>query len=721
MPDPTVILSSDFPYREKLCYFFRIEYNGVTSDIREPGKWDSVGITGERDKDWHGWNYQYSDGEVQLDFDDLAGKQILEQAYAEGGNDAAANFYYGFNETFYLFTGKFNFNTYKRENGRVNIAVERKDFNDLLQSRFDTKVSMAALDTLDGIPLTPPASFSLALHAKEIVKKYERFYEPVIPFAPESYTLAATLGKSNLYYRFNTTEPKISEIETVTEMPLGISTLDPIANELYNWRLKFGGVITFSLDAYWSITVNITLGSGAYSFTPKMIIRRGGVNVLDVVIGTVMSGPTIPALLTVSGNINYDLLNFVCLPEDNIFIYIHLIAVNRAISSTFTCNTMNFVLNMLETTPASTAKAWMLFDAVNHGIKVVTNNTSYLKSTLLNTLPTAGQFSEYAVTNGFQIRKFEDRPLLITLKQMFSSLRANAAIGFGFEYVGTVEVVRVEGLEYFYQNLEILIIEEVEKYSEEVETSLIFNEVEIGYNKYKEDGYNTLDEFNTRHEYLTPIKTHKNKLVLKSDFITSGYSIEDTRRQQYNDTPTNSYANDDECFLISLNGVIPEKNEAFAEVNNLISPTTAYNLRLSPKRMLQNWAKWLGSLFYKDGTEIVKNTFVDKNGDLSTRFLGTEPNPMGDTQKVLVIEKGNLTVAQLGSFIFTPEKVTVRCKLLPDAVLLINESLKGIGLKAYGYIRIKKNSLEYQNIWLNKITYNFYTEKATLEGIKKWS
>ncbi len=366
-------------------------------------------------------------------------------------------------------------------------------------------------------------------------------------------------------------------------------------------------------------------------------------------------------------------------------------------------------------------------------IKSITNTTSYLKSDLLKIVAPGsdGDFSLYALTNGFQLRRFEptERPLLLSLKTALSSIKAIAAVGFGFEYEGTDEVVRVEPIDYFYRDFEIMVIEEIASYSEEVEKSLIFNEIEVGYNKYKDDGFNSLDEFNTRHEYLTPIKTHKQKLVLKSDFIASGYSIEDTRRQQYNQTPTSSFAGDEEPFIIALRrdgaGVKPETNEAFESVANLISPTTAYNLRISPKRMLINWRKWLsGMLAYKGVNELTKNTFADKNGALITQFASSETAVLGDVSRAALQENDNVSVQQLnnGAYLYTPETVTVECNLNPGDVLFINECMRGQAdpLKNYGYLSIKKADGTYQQIWLNRLTYNFSTGKCELAGIKKW-
>ena len=72
------LLEPDIPWQEKLCYFFKLIIGGVEYLKREPGKWDQVNIIGKRDKDWHGWNYAYSDGKVDLEFDCAAGKEEID-------------------------------------------------------------------------------------------------------------------------------------------------------------------------------------------------------------------------------------------------------------------------------------------------------------------------------------------------------------------------------------------------------------------------------------------------------------------------------------------------------------------------------------------------------------------------------------------------------------------------------------------------------------------
>lgn len=69
-----------------------------------------------------------------------------------------------------------------------------------------------------------------------------------------------------------------------------------------------------------------------------------------------------------------------------------------------------------------------------------------------------------------------------------------------------------------------------------------------------------------------------------------------------------------------------EKDEAFAVVANVLSPETAYNLRISPKRILMNYGTLLNAgLMHKLNLEELTCTYFKNNADLETQFQPNEP------------------------------------------------------------------------------------------------
>lgn len=732
----------DFPWWDKFCYWFKLIRNGTEYVVSEPIKWDSVNIMGKRDLDWHGWNYQYSDGVIELEFDCPAGKEVIDAEYETNGSDGVVLFQYGYTykgNDYLLFPGKLNLNTYKEMAGKVACSVEREDFNSILQARFESKVAMDAITTVDGTSIAPPSPVTFTLHSKEILRTFKNDNSAVVQGPQEVF------GTGIVYITPDSSAAQLTEIEENYTYPLGYTLSKPYEVDKYNFKIKYAGVYNFN----WTYTLQIRIGmavpvgsSGPFEVYVRTYYRKKNLNGFEQALlretGPINWIGSNNTVIVTTHDVNTSLNNVQLAIDDEIYWWTEIewtvndFVKNIQVNQYYT----NIVVTGLDTAPATTCKGWWLFDAIDHGIKVITDKKSLLKSEFLS-LKNAQQAIDgggglMITTNGKQIRKFDvaNAPLQSSVKDLLSSAKAIWCLGMGFEKAGNLEVVRVERANYFFQNREILVIEECWDYKKEAAKDVNYNEFELGYEKYQDSGYNTLDELNTKSEGLTPTQTNKMKLSQKSKLITSGYSIEDSRRQQFAKTSTNSYQNDDEPFLIAMRRVnsadyAPEKNEAFDIVNNVISPATSYNLRLSPIRILLNWAIWLKNAFYyKASTEKIKVTYVAQNATAQTRFKSTEPLPVGDINKSLWTEKQDieLTNYPVAERLWRPEWVTFKCRLTPDKVFTINEALRGrksSGIN-YGYIVVKDYDGDYQAGWPYELNYNFATEQADFKMRMKW-
>jgi hypothetical protein len=728
----------DFPWADKFCYFFKLIRNNVEYVVSEPIRWDSVNIVGKRDMDWHGWNYQYSDGVIELEFDCPAGKEVIKAEYDQNGNDGKVLFQYGFTYkgvNYLLFPGKFNFNSYKEYPQKVTCSVEREDFNSVFQSRFESKVSMAAVKTVGDLSIVPPAAQEFTLHSKEILRTF-RCENNTVFSAPQE-----VMAGPIIYVLPDTSAAQLTEIEEGFTYAIGFTSDAVYDNSLYSWKVKYDGIYNFYIK--YQIAIEITeLFEVDLTVTFRTYWRKKNVNGFQQILLHETGPYSSPRLQPIIVVINVD-KSHTGIPltiDDEIYIWTEADFVSgstlktKSFKATQTFISMN--VTALDIAPATTCKGWWLFDAIDHGIKVITDKKSLLKSNFLS-LKNAqqaidGQGALNITTNGKQVRQFDiaNNPLQTSVKDLLTSAKAIWCLGMGFEASGSIEVVRVERANYFFQNREILVIEECYDYKKEVAKDVLYNEFEFGYEKYQDSGYNTLDEFNTKNEGLTPIQTNKLKLIQKSRLIASGYALEDSRRQQFSKTSTNSYQNDDETFLIAMRRIspatyAPEKNEAFDVVNNIISPATAYNLRLSPIRILVNWAIWLkNAFFYKVNTEKIKVTYVAQNGTMQTQFKTSEQSPVGDLNKSLWTEKQDIDLVNIPveEKLWRPEWVYFKARLTPDKILLINEALRGRKQSNinYGYIVVKDHNGDYQAGWPYEINYNFATELAEFKMRMKW-
>ncbi len=736
---PIPATNIDFPWQDKFCYYFKLIRNGTEYVVSEPIKWDSVNIVGKRDPDWHGWNYQYSDGVIELEFDCPAGKEVIKAKYDENGNDGEVLFQYGFiynGSNYLLFPGKLNLNTYKEYPQKVTCSVEREDFNNLFQSRFESKVSMAATKTVGELNIVPPVAQDFTLHSKEIFRTFKCENNTVYT-APQQ-----SLFSGDVYVLPDTSAAQLTEIEEFNTYNLGFTLNPPADVSLYNFKIKFDGSYSFQIKYIMFLeTIPLHMPSPA-QVTYRTYYRKKNANGFQLVLLHESSTYTLQENVPLQVIIDVDHNTLVNIPlaiDDEIYIYTVANYVGGFLTAKSFSARQNYISIMvtgLDTAPATSCKGWWLYDAIDHGIKVITDNKSLLKSSFLS-LKNAqqaidGEGSLNITTNGKQVRKFDvaNAPLQTSVKDLLTSAKAIWCLGMGFEKSGAFECIRVERANYFYQNREILIIENCWDYHIEASKDVLYNEFEFGYEKYQDSGYNTLDEFNTKNEGLTPIQTNKLKLVQKSKLIASGYALEDSRRQQFSTSSTNSYQNDDAAFLIAMRRdnpgtYAPEKNEAFDVVNNVISPGTAYNLRLSPLRMLLNWAIWLkNSFFYKPGTDKIKINYVAQNAVMQTQFKATEPSPVGDLNKSLWTEKQDIDLTNylVDEQLWRPEWVYFKARLTPEKVSLINEALRGRkdpGVN-YGYIVVKDYNGQYQAGWPYELSYNYSTEQADIKMRMKW-
>ena len=804
------------------CYFFKLipETGPALYLDDEPIKWADVQIIGKRDPDWHGFNYEYTDGDVLLEFDCLTGKDFIDEIYEEQGVDGLILLQFGrivgLSEIV-EYEGKLNLATFKRLKFRIACSVEKNGIHDLVKSRWSTKVDLFSSNTLDGDAITPAQPLDLELHSKRLVNNFNK---KTSLEGTTSGTPFLVKNLHDLYYTFNTQagDSDDSNIDATPGTELGVSQLDPTAFSKYVFDLNAGGSFTFNITL--NYIFNVKLIRKAISTEPRIgdwthnhflhIIDKNGTTRVKKSFTPAFSGYRNGQFLVTPGgySVSTSLTNYqIELEEgDKVYIYAHFNfdgfnAGWKGLESYIQTSGTSFDIVAETLTPTSPTKALLIHEALESTLKIATGDENTLHSDFLGRedlgYPLDGCGSANMVTNGFQLRRFDtaNRSPQISLKDILTSLNALYCIGMGYEGSS----MRVEQREYFYNDSEILFIPEVSDFEETAATDLIFNNLKIGYSKYLDEGIRLLDEFNTEHEYLSPVRRHENQFSQLSTLIGSGYAIETTRRAQFSDTQKDSTKYDDDNFIlavrkdeplevsatfralgdyfvisltatrsfaknetISVTGSIfndntyrivriflgriyvdkpltnetatisitnlsrpysTEKDEPFESVTGVVSPETSYNLRHSPKRMLMRWAKWLnGGFYYKTSGDLIKNTFVKQNGELTTQFNAAETCNLGDPQKDLITEKEDIALAEFDEFdkYFIPEWVTFKARMTRDEINTIRDAMTGQSVdSSYGFIRSIMPDGNHLESWIYEMTYNPNTEQVSFKCLKK--
>lgn len=740
-----------------ICYYFKMipETGSPVYLEDEPIGWDAVQITLKRDRDWHGVNYEFTDGDIQLAFDCLAGRDLIEQIYQEQGGDGYLGFQFGYveNGVYHVdFDGKINLYTRKWENYRILASIERNNDADKIKARWSTKNSMVATESIDGISITPPTPYNLSLHSKTLQQEFYKKIEPEGTFA--TVPLGAERNQRSIWFVLNTqlSNPGVGDIQETIGSNLGATALNPVETTLGQlFDMKSSGTFVFDFSAI-SVAFSAKLVSTSFGGVPRF--QQTG---LGFYLDVYSANNVLKEHIDISSFVWESFGQFINRQDvtttpknytmnlaagDKVFLYWHLhwgggSATWKDVEAAMVTYSGTIRITAQTFTEDTTADVFLIHEALDQSIAVITGNQNQLYSDFFGRTDIGyaedGCGALKAILNGFAARKFNKsiKPLQVSFQEQMQSLDAIFCLGMGYEGGN----IRIEQRDYFYNDQEIIELGDIGDYNEDVAKDLTFNIIDIGYQKYLEasnaqanGGSLLIDQFATQHQYATPIRSNDTKYIKLSSFLASGDALENTRRYQFATTPQDSTTYDDDTFIVSLvrDGAefSTEKDEAFTTVTGILSPLTAYNLRHTPKRNLLNHAKWInGGLYYKGGGELIKNTFVKQNGDLVTQLDSADPCPLGDTDYALLQEKDNVYLTMFGDkeHIFIPEWVSCTTRLSMESIRHIKNCMTGQddGGRNYGYISFRNPSGDTVQGWLYDMKYSPVTEKVTFLFLKK--
>ena len=238
----------------------------------------------------------------------------------------------------------------------------------------------------------------------------------------------------------------------------------------------------------------------------------------------------------------------------------------------------------------------------------LTTTKSYTLSNIFEWMPNAinncfdvtcdaNCFNAYQVTNGLMIRNVTTPvmpKLFLSWTDLFKNITKIFNIGWGLNGAGTQIVIGE--LSSFYSDTDVIDLGSVNEVKFEHARDLTYGLVNVGYTKWEAEEYSGLDEMNTQRQYKRNVTTNNNQFDLLSGFITAGYTIEITRRKNMPLTGTSDWRFDNDVFLIdsvSVDGALYARNGGIVNPENIISPDTRMNYRLTPIRSLLNWFKSL--------------------------------------------------------------------------------------------------------------------------------
>lgn len=193
---------------------------------------------------------------------------------------------------------------------------------------------------------------------------------------------------------------------------------------------------------------------------------------------------------------------------------------------------------------------------------------------------------------------------------------------FGYVYDISGNVVTFRPREDYFGKEVVKVIDNYNGYQMNVNSSLIYSQVSVGYNKQDYDSVNGKDEFRFTNYYNTGVTMTDGKLEIISPYRADAYGIEFLAQKIGEDTTDNE--SDNGIFFVCVNEesgkYILDRTDSIAGV---ISPTTMFNAMYSPVSMIEANKAFLGGFISElsyassDGNSSVTINGKAENGDIS--------------------------------------------------------------------------------------------------------
>lgn len=688
-----------------------------------------------------------------------------------------------------VINGKANYSTYRQEYVSnvlyTFITFENDDITSLLKNREDTSVDLLATESLNGTALNPYTwlGYDLNLHSKVVVVESEWSgsnhnccYRIITTGLKELYSLpklaivkkdfpgtTEQIERCELDATFNgwleTAAPvantndsnnfKISQTVTLSwtakgriifssfDVSIPGGDCDPSTCGTNTPNLKLFDSIDFRLRVLWGNDRNETLeeNSNCVSASQDTILFKDIASV-----GGVAPSQSFTKGFDTSGTETIQIN-----PGDKVWIQwvmdLNYISSNGDLTLNFEYDELTINLYSETVDNPTTGKAIAIHEGWSRLCEIITDQPLAFKSEFFGRVgsgglsyPDNGYGAFTAYMSGKTIRGFEDDLRIETnLKDMFESCWSVWGIGLGVENLNGVWVVRAEEITHFYSDTILLKLDFVPKIQMRHVQDLVYNEVELGYRKWETENTNGLDEPNTSVVWSSQfIKSNKNRLTAISPYVAGMYPIELTRREGITTKDTRY---DEEIFFIALNTTtaekIPialttaEKDENFVVSAGLISPETAYNLRLMPNLAYQRLANQFTGGWVKMSSDTVKLAETEGNIGVLYSYSPTTDNitfpglvyPGGYNGSAQSNVQDKTYVDNLmgtrGLPLWEPEEYTF------EYPLPFTDYLSFLA-NPYGLIRFSDTHKDHLEGWVMKLEYNLKIKSANFTILRKY-
>lgn len=709
-------------------------------EIEEPEGFDDIELSITRDDKLHGIGFEASTSPLQFygaAYTYLKNKKETEGVKANVKFSAFSTCgEYDYEE---ILSGRLNFGKYKEICGNecgCSLPWENDSCEVILKSRYDQKVDLDKTTAADGITsLQDYAGLAMEteLQALELFAATEGYVvdegdEIDLAIFPRNNTqdfairptygqqLSSNINESQLIPTFFAVSQNGLSDPILSPQLLLAEEIDCFPGEFqYTVRLK--GSYDF---IYQGITTQFHLRV-AYGEWPGSL--------------TILHQQNLPTGLPGThfvGTFDYTFTGNIALNQgDGFYAWIGWvgteIAPSDSLDGSVTFDKETYILiSATRSCPSTEAEVYMVHETLSRVAESITNNCIRVKSSYYGrtdsepfSFPDDGCGGLRSVTSGLKIRRAEEDNFFVSLKELVEGLQAIDNIG--MEVQNNVDIsgrglLVIEDLDYFYQDKEILRHDAIPKGTTDTEETKHYSKVLVGYKKWEVEEVNGLDEFNSNRQYATSIDTIDSTLDITSNLVAGSYAIEITRQQSFASTGAADTKYDNETFIICMrrsdypvySQLVPEQGN-ITNAQNIFSPSTIYNYRISPLRNLMRWYRSIAPAWVNLNDPANKLYFASGTGNLIASGIMTDPDCR--LELVDIQENQNLFVTHFANQ--DNAKPLWMNELITYEYPMSIADYKAIKADPYGYISSQCGSGEYLKYWIKEIKFKLVKGSAT--------
>lgn len=628
-------------------------------EVEEPLGWDAIEFTAKR-LDSAGIDQIFS---TEIKFYDI-GAKLLKKEYDQFFVNAAVEIKIQsdipFNEGDYEFIGQVDFAIYSEFNVcdtdsfEITVGILQDSFRDKFKRNTDIKVYLESTKTLDNVTIPGITYRDVRLHRQELLLTGSA--RPLAELTSFFVTTGTVPAEFTIVLPFYWQSTDFSEFFGTTFDTRGLRPYD--SPNLFNQNnspvfVNNGNStrrINYRACGDLKLRLSFTQGSGGLTSAGIYLIKWKPGEYQNNTATLKWESPGLP--FDVDVFTSYSINDYIDIEPGYAFNFI--IGYRAKSSYTYsetTCTIfLNSRLNLYEynaDATATTCDVITIEDVLRRLIYIMTGDPNGLLS---NAFSEGGNgcYWNNAITNGLKIRNAISPEQLIytnpcgpnppisnfgiqtSFKEFFDGLNKIFCLGWAFEKAENTYKIRIEPIEYFYQNEIATTCQHVGELTQSAMTNKLVNQITIGYNdNWKNISINGSSAIHTERNYYVENgamqDNSSSKLDLKSNFVAEGTAIEFSRRLQfYSDLGnTSDRPNDYQLFIIWINRnpvtinsiqdteyIIPGESGTVTFPKGTISVSSSlitdfigdinnvYNIYHTPARVACRWWKVLGMNTY---------------------------------------------------------------------------------------------------------------------------